>query len=184
MKRLFRCLAALMCVALIVALCACGNTDGDEMETRDPNWTTLATTERAEIKNPEGVSAAEFVRSSEFGGNVELTTWLSESLERAIEYTLICSKQEDSSLWHCWLYAEGGLSSAKLEFSKDANEQDLFLIRYTQSDVATDADGNIASAEGVWYFTVTAESLPQFEVLKDGENMGILVTYADASVAR
>ena len=185
MKLWLRLTAALICAVLMWICCACSGADGEELETIDPNWTTVATTKRQEIADPEGLSDATFVRSTELGDNMELTVWLAESLERIqTRYTMICSQDADSALWHCWFYAEGGRATDTLAFSKDANETELYLIRYTQSNAETDEDGNLPDAEGVWYFTLTAESLPQFEVLKNGETSGVLVTYADRSVAR
>ncbi len=187
--KLMKRLTLMLCICLTLSLLSCtGDRQqwaNDEVQTIDPNWTAATTTVRQEIPSPEGVSAAEFVPSAQFPAVTELAVWFASSLEREqTAYAILCSQDGEGERWHCWLYAENGTAGATLTFSKDAEAEDLYLIRYAANGAATDAAGATAASVGAWYFTVTAKELPQFEVLVNEESAGVLVSYAADSVAR
>ena len=186
MKRTIRYIAVcLLLLASVVACFGCDQTNGDPLETLetiDPSWTTAPVTAREEIADPQEFSKLSFVLAEELSAHEEVLSWfLSNSEREQVTHAILCSQDPDNGTWYCWFYADGGMEAATLKVSKDARAEETYLLRY-QPSASASANEELPTA-GVWYFTLDAEA-PQFEVLTDGENVGVLLTYADGSVKR
>lgn len=167
----------LLCAVICASVCACAAVDGGNEDLTAPDRTASSVSESPATE----VSAPVFVSVSECANNAACSVWLAESMERVqTRYALICSLNAEDSICHCWFYAEEGDPESSVSFFRDSQTSDLYSIRYVQSENTDHAE----QAEGVWYFTIRTDRLPQFELLSNGEWSGLSVTYSDDSVAR
>lgn len=182
MKKTIRYTIYCLLITLALTLIGCdgGSGEGEEtFETLDPSWTMAPTTAREEITQPNEELALAFVPSAELSENAEVLAWFTGNTERSqVAHAILCAKDEGDGAWYCWLYVPSATAQDSLTFAKDT-KSGVYILRYTSAE---GADTTLPTA-GAWYFRVTGER-PQFEILTGGENVGVLVTYADDPVKR
>ena len=159
-----------ICFCLTAASCI-GKGDAKDTGTAETRPTVSA--------DEAGIVSHGFVKETELPAIERLTEWYTGVLPlETVPGALIYSKDDTDGLWHCWVYlgAQGERDALSL---RAATDDGLCVILDYTDDTYGDAK-NL----GAYYFTVDSDTAPDFDLLINGEDEGLIVTHADGSVAR
>ncbi len=163
---------------IVLAICFC--LTAVSCKSKDEKTETLTAETRPIVSADEaGIVSHGFVKETEFPAIERLTEWYAGALPlETVPGALIYSKDDTDRLWHCWVYlgAQGEHDALSLRAVTDG---ELCVILDYTDDTYNDAE-NL----GAYYFTVESDTAPDFDLLINGEDEGLIVTHADVSVAR
>ncbi len=126
-----------------------------------------------------GIVSHGFVDETGFPANATLTEWYTEALPiETVPASLIYAKDGSDGLWHCWVYIGAQGEQDALTLRATVGEELCVILDYT------DRENSGEDKLGAYYFTVRADAAPDFDLLINGEDEGMIVTHADASVAK
>ena len=167
-----RVLFILLSVCLILCAASCeskdGTTDTDTKETRP----TVSADEA-------GIVFHGFVAETDFPTNETLTEWYVDALSiETVSGSLIYAKDDTDGLWHCWAYFVEHGERDGLTLRADTSDGLCVILDHTKDLYTSD------TVLGAYYFTVQADNAPDFDLLVNGENDGMIITHADSTVAR
>ncbi len=159
-----------LCLLLSAASCKSKNgaADTDAKESRP----TVSADEA-------GIVSHGLIDETDFPANEQLTEWYvhAMSLEN-IAGSLIYSKDDTDGLWHCWVYLVSHGERDGLTLRADTSDGLCIILDYKDDPIEDDA------LSGAYYFTVRSDVPPEFDLLVNGEDEGMIITHADSTVAR
>ena len=169
MKRL---LFILLSVCLIFSAASCKSKDAaTETDTKAPRPTVSA--------DAAGIVSHGFVAETNLPANETLTEWYVGALSiETVAGSLIYAKDDTDGLWHCWAYFVEHGERDGLTLRADTSDGLCVILDYTNDPLPEDA------VLGAYYFTVQADNAPDFDLLVNGEDEGMIITHADSTVAR
>ena len=163
---------------ILLAICFC-LTAASCIDKGDAKDTGTAETHSTVSADEAGIVSHGFVKETELPAIERLTEWYAGVLPlETIPGALIYSKDDTDGLWHCWVYL-GALGDHDALTLYAATDDGLCVILNYTDD--TYGDANIL---GAYYFTVDSDTAPDFDLVINGEDEGLIVTHADVSVAK
>ena len=169
MKRM---LFILLAICFCLTAASCKVKDGT-------NDTPTAETPPTVSADEAGIVSHGFVKETELPAIERLTEWYAGVLPlETIPGALIYSKDDTDGLWHCWVYLGAQGEQDALTLCATTDDGLCVILNYTDD---TYGDANIL---GAYYFTVDSDTAPDFDLLINGEDEGLIVTHADVSVAK
>lgn len=158
----------------LVFIASCQSKDGSATDTNDTADTTpTVSAEEA------GIVSHGFVNETDFPANESLTEWYTNALSiETVPGSLIYAKDDTDGLWHCWVYL-GAIGAQDALVFRATTDGGLCVIIDFTADPYTSGE-----TMGAYYFTVRSDASPDFDLIIDGENEGMIITHADVSVAK
>ncbi|MBQ7347406.1 MAG: hypothetical protein IJW55_05565 [Clostridia bacterium] len=112
--------------------------------------------------------------------NTALADWYAASSARQIvNNALICSRDDNDGLWHCWLYLGAWEEGDTLSFGADSTDGYTVVISHI---AYAEDDGD--NSTGVFYFTVDSPAELDFDLYVNNDSEGMIVTHSDVSVKK
>lgn len=159
-------LAALL---LTLSLTACRDKDQTDTPTSPEESTTIPFSET-------GIVSHGTVKEAELPSDTALADWYEQAKAREqLTDALFYAKDAEDGLWHCWLYVGSYREGDSLELGAGSADGTVY-IRHTA------ASPDEIGAACVFYFTVDREGEPTFELHRNNDISGLLLTLAQAAV--
>ena len=102
----------------------------------------------------------------------DLTQWFARAVDRE-QLTNAMIYSQEGNLWHCWLYVGSYADGDRVTVETDGER---LVLR------ANVADPLVSGSRSALYFTFSCETEPDAVIEINGEEEGILLTFADTSL--
>ena len=161
-NHLVKTLSLVISLVLLLSATAC-----KKKETAAPEESTAASYKPA---SEAGITDYGWIPESAFPNHDGLEDWYEKSKERtSLVYAVYYAKDAETSIWYCWLWAEGYVATDTVTLSVDDTAGTCVHVDIT-------VQNEEALSMGAYCFAIPSEVEPSFALTVNGSTEGMIVS--------